>query len=118
MSVFPSDVRAVYVEALRDPVHAHAICEEYRAAATVDREHDEADREEGRRIACPLLALWSAHGSVGSWYAKEGGPLALWRAWGRDIQGHHIDAGHFFPEEAPESTAEALSRFFTDKRSG
>jgi haloacetate dehalogenase len=56
-STFPPEVRAAYVEALRDPGHAHAICEEYRAAATIDREHDRADRESRRRIACPLLAL-------------------------------------------------------------
>ena len=59
VAVFSPEVRAAYVEALRDPVHVHAICEEYRAAATLDRVHDDADRTSGRRIACPLLALWS-----------------------------------------------------------
>jgi haloacetate dehalogenase len=111
-SAFPPDVRAAYVEALRDPAHAHAICEEYRAAATLDREHDAADRAGGRRIACPVLAVWSARGAVGTWYAEEGGPIALWRAWGDDVQGHAVDAGHFFPEEASEETANVLSRFF------
>jgi haloacetate dehalogenase len=111
-AVFSRDVRAAYVEALRDPAHVHAICEEYRAAATLDREHDAADRASGRRIACPLLALWSARGAVGTWYAGEGGPIALWRDWGDDVQGHAVDAGHFFPEEAPEETANLLSRFF------
>ncbi len=117
-AVFPAVVRAAYVEALRDPSHVHAICEEYRAAATLDRQHDEADRAAGRRIACPLLALWSAHGAVGTWYAAEGGPLGLWRAWGEDVRGHHLDAGHFFPEEAPEQTASALSGFFAGVHSG
>ena len=56
-AVFPPEVRAAYVQALRDPAQVHAICEEYRAAATLDREHDKADSLEGRRIACPLLAL-------------------------------------------------------------
>ena len=111
-AVFPADVRAAYIDALRDPAHAHAICEEYRAAATLDRAHDETDRTSGRRIACPVLALWSAHGALGTWYAEEGGPIALWRAWGDDVQGQALDAGHFFPEEAPEATADALSRFF------
>lgn len=55
--VFSSEVRAAYIEALRDPAHIHAICEDYRAAATLDRRHDE-DRTAGRRIACPVLALW------------------------------------------------------------
>jgi haloacetate dehalogenase len=84
-AAFPPEVRAAYVEALRDPGHAHAICEEYRAAATLDREHDRADLARGRRIGCPLLALWSAEGALGTWYAEEGGPLALWRAWGDDV---------------------------------
>ena len=108
----PPEVRAAFVEALRDPAHAHAICEEYRAAATVDREHDREDGAVERRIACPLLAMWSAKGPLGTWYAREGGPIALWRARGDDVRGHAIDAGHFFPEEAPERTADALNSFF------
>lgn len=111
-SVFTPQARAAYVEALRDPDHAHAICEEYRAAATIDRDHDKADRTAGRRIACPVLALWSARGPLGTWYAAESGPLALWQTWAEDVRGHALDAGHFFPEEAPEQTAEALQDFF------
>jgi haloacetate dehalogenase len=111
-AVFPPEVRSAYVRAIRDPEHAHAICEEYRAAATIDREHDRADRAAGRRIGCPVLLLWSAAGPLGTWYEEEGGPLTLWRASSDQVQGHSIDAGHFFPEEAPELTAEALSRFF------
>ena len=110
--VFDPEIRAAYVEALRDPVRAHAICEEYRAAATLDREHDAADRESGRRIVCPLLVLWSGRGPLSSWYAEAGGPLALWRAWAADVQGRALDAGHFFPEELPDETADALDRFF------
>jgi haloacetate dehalogenase len=111
-AVFAPEVRAAYVQALRDPAHAHAICEEYRAAATIDREHDKADSTAGRRIACPLLALWSAGGPLDTWYAGAGGPIALWQAWSDDVQGHALHAGHFFPEEDPEHTADALSRFF------
>lgn len=111
-AVFPPEVRAAYVEALQDPDHAHAICEEYRAAATIDREHDRADRESGRRIVCPLLALWSAEGALDTWYVEEGGPIELWRAWGDDVRGHTLVAGHFFPEEAPQQIADALNHFF------
>lgn len=111
-SVFPPEVRAAYVQALRDPDHVHAICEEYRAAAAIDREHDKADRAAGRRIACPLLVLWSAGGALDTWYVEESGPMALWRAWSDDVQGRSLNAGHFFPEEAPEQTADALNRFF------
>jgi len=110
--VFSSEVRAAYIEALRDPAHVHAICEEYRAAAMLDRRHDEADRAAGRRIACPVLALWSAQGALGSWYADAGGPLAIWHSWAEDVEGHPIEGGHFFPEEASQQTYEALARFF------
>ena len=111
-SAFPPEVVSAYVQALRDPAHVHAICEEYRAAATIDREHDQADRRVGRRIACPVLALWSGKGALASWYAGEGGPVALWRAWSDHVRGHALEGGHFFPEELPEETAEALARFF------
>lgn len=109
---FPADVRDAYAESLGDAPHAHPICEEYRAAATIDREHDAADREHGRRIVCPLLALWSAYGALETWYRDAGGPITLWRAWANDVRGLALDAGHFFPEEAPDQTADALSRFF------
>jgi haloacetate dehalogenase len=109
---FPPEIRAAYVRALSDSTHAHAICEEYRAAATLDREHDREDRARGRRIACPLLALWSAGGALDTWYGDESGPLAIWRTLCDDVRGHALEGGHFFPEVAPERTAEALRRFF------
>jgi haloacetate dehalogenase len=111
-TAFDDRARAAYVEALRDPAHAHAICEEYRAAAGLDRAHDEIDRRSGRRIACPTLALWSAGGALDLWYRDVGGPLALWRAWAEDVRGHALEGGHFFPEEIPDQTADALIRFF------
>ncbi|QND63683.1 alpha/beta hydrolase [Mesorhizobium loti] len=111
-SVFPAEVRQAYVDALRDPSHIHAICEEYRAAATLDREHDRSDKVVGRRIHCPLLALWSGQGALQDWYAGEGGPLALWRGWADDVRGQAMPGGHFFPEENPAQTAEALAGFF------
>ena len=113
-AAFPAEVRAVYAAVLKDSAHAHAICEEYRAAATLDRAHDEANSRDGRRIASPILVVWSARGALGTWYAAEGGPLALWRAWGDDVRGRAIDAGHFFPEEAPAETAEVLEQFFSE----
>jgi haloacetate dehalogenase len=107
----PPQVRQAYIQALQEPVRAHALCEEYRAAATIDREHDRADLAAGRRIACPLLVLWSAHGTLETWYRDESGPLALWRTWADDVRGLALDAGHFFPEEASRETADALNRF-------
>jgi haloacetate dehalogenase len=111
-AVFPAEVRDAYAAMLRDPAHAHAICEEYRAAATLDRAHDRADLAAGHRIACPLLALWSAGSGLDRWYEDAGGPLALWREWARDAQGRALAGGHFFPEEIPEETAGLLRRFF------
>ncbi|MGH6614100.1 alpha/beta fold hydrolase [Sphingomonas sp.] len=113
-AAFPPEIIAAYTDALRDPAHIHAICEEYRAAATIDREHDAADQEAGRRIACPTLVLWSARGGLAHWYADDGGPLDLWRGWSQDVCGKPISAGHFFAEEAPDETATALRNFFRD----
>jgi haloacetate dehalogenase len=108
---FDPAVRAAYAAPLRDPAHAHAICEEYRAAATLDREHDAADRAAGRRIGCPVLALWAEGGPLDTWYADAGGPLGLWQTWCRDVQGRAIDGGHFFAETRPDQTSQALEAF-------
>jgi haloacetate dehalogenase len=109
---FNQSVRAAYRNAISDSDHAHAICEEYRAAATIDREHDAANRQAGRRISCPVLALWSANGPLATWYTSEGGPLALWRELATNVNGGPVDGGHFFPEEHPQETATALTQFF------
>lgn len=103
---FPPAVRAEYIEKFRDPATVHAICEEYRAAATLDCEHDEADRGR-RRIECAVLALWSESGAVAAWYD----PLEIWRAWADDVRGFPIAAGHFMAEEAPGETARHLVDF-------
>jgi haloacetate dehalogenase len=112
--VFPPEVRNAYVMALRNPDHAHAICEEYRAGATIDRAHDGRDRQTKRKITCPLLAIWSAGGPLDSWYDE--GPLALWRQWADDVSGYALAGGHFFPEATPGPTAEALRGFFAGHR--
>jgi haloacetate dehalogenase len=110
----PVAVREAYVSVLKDPAHAHAICEEYRAAASIDREHDQADVASGRKIAAPLLALWSSNGPLDTWYAAQSGPLSLWRQYAVDVQGHAIEGGHFFPEQNPEATLSALQSFLPE----
>ena len=105
---FPEEVRAEYARAFRDPRALHAICEEYRAAAALDYEHDEADRG-GRRIRCPVLALWSRQGPLQDWYDV----LAVWQDWADDVRGRGLDCGHFLPEEAPDETYRELHAFFT-----
>lgn len=118
-AIFPQAVRASYEAMLADREHLHAICEEYRAAATLDHDHDAADRAAGNRIVCPLLTLWGRTGALAQWYAGEGGPLAIWRHWCDDVQGRPVEGGHFFPEEFPSETAMEFAEFFgaQDRRS-
>jgi haloacetate dehalogenase len=115
---FDQDTRAQYLAQLRDPDHVHAICEEYRAAAGIDRAHDRDDRERGRRIRCPVLALWSGSGPLGSWYRDDGGPVEIWHEMAPDVTGHPVDGGHFFPEEYPQETARLLGAFFASGADG
>jgi haloacetate dehalogenase len=98
-------VMAEYRRCYRDPAMRHAACEDYRAAAGIDLEHDAADA--GRRIMAPLLALWGASGTVGALYDVS----ALWREKATDVGGHAIDCGHSPQEEAPEALLQALEGF-------
>jgi haloacetate dehalogenase len=100
---FPDRIRAAYVAAFTDPVTVHAICEEYRAAATLDVADDHADQHR-RRMECPTLVLWSATGPVGLWYD----PIEIWKVWAPDVRGGPVQAGHFLPEEAPDETLRHL----------
>jgi haloacetate dehalogenase len=105
---FPPEIRAGYIESFRDTATVHAICEEYRAAATLDCRHDEADRGK-RRITCPTLVLWSRNQTSEGRYE----PLDVWRTWADDVRGSPISCGHFIPEEAPDETLGHLIEFFT-----
>ena len=107
-SFFHPEARADYLEALRTPGTVEAICEEYRAGATIDLVHDRASREAGQRIACPLLALWGAKGKVGVWYQ----PIEVWRRYADGpVSGGPVNSGHYLPEEAPEEVLAALDGF-------
>lgn len=108
---FGAEVRAEYVEMYRDPARVHAVCEEYRAAASIDIDHDNKDREESRKITCPMLHLWSAGGPLDTFYEKDGGALGIWRKWADNVQGQSMKGGHFFPEENPTDTTEILAKF-------
>jgi len=87
----------------------HAACEDYRASAGIDLEHDRASRAQEQRIACDTLVLWGERGLVGKLFD----PLALWRAQcAGQVSGRAVPAGHFIPEELPGPTADALRAFF------
>lgn len=108
---FPDSVRSAYIEALRNRESVHSICEEYRAAATLDWAHDCEDRAAGRRIVCPTLVLWSEQGPLDTWYETDGGPLGIWGEWAVSVSGRAIRGRHFFPEENPTETAAELLQF-------
>jgi haloacetate dehalogenase len=110
---FGPDILEEYVSNYRDPARVHGICEEYRAAATIDIEHDRTDKEASRRIECPMLHLWAEGGPLDTFYAKDGGPLGIWRQWAPRAQGQAMKGGHFFPEENPDDTAVLVKQFLS-----
>jgi haloacetate dehalogenase len=110
---FGPEILEEYLLTFRDPARVHGICEEYRAAATVDVEHDRADKERSNQIGCPMLHLWAEGGPLDTFYGKDGGPLGIWRQWAPRVQGHAMKGGHFFPEENPDDTLAAVNQFLS-----
>lgn len=106
---FHPEALADYLAAARDPAKIEGMCEDYRAAATIDLAHDRACRAAGRKVMCPLLVLWGAKGKIGQWYE----PLAIWRQYcAGEVTGGPIDSGHYLAEERPQDVLAALDRFF------
>jgi haloacetate dehalogenase len=108
---FGPEILEEYLSTFRDPARVRGICEEYRAAATIDVEHDRADKASSKKIECPMLHLWAEGGPLDTFYAGDGGPLCIWRKWAPLAQGQAVKGGHFFPEENAEGTAAMLARF-------
>jgi haloacetate dehalogenase len=107
-AVFAPEALEEYLRCFRDPRTVHVICEDYRAAATLDFAHDEADRREEKRITCPMLALWGRQGNLDEWYDVVG----IWRGWADDVRGRGLRCGHYLPEEVPGETYSELRTFF------
>jgi haloacetate dehalogenase len=96
----PFDPRALheYARCLSLPGAAHGLCEDYRAAAGIDLEHDRADREAGRKLSMPLLVLWGEQGVVHRCFK----PLEEWQRIAQRVEGKALPCGHYIPEEAPD----------------
>lgn len=105
---FHPEARADYLAALREPGTVAAICEDYRAAATIDLAHDRESRAAGLRLGCPLLVLWGRKGRIEAWYDA----LAIWRAYAAGpVEGGAVESGHYLAEEAPEAVLARLDTF-------
>ncbi len=100
---------ADYLECFARPETIHGLCEDYRGGATIDCDHDLADKEAGKKIACPLLVLWGSQAKLGAWYD----PVQVWSEWASDVEGRSIECGHYLAEEAPDETAAELIRFLS-----
>ncbi len=98
---------AEYLRCFRDPATIHATCEDYRAAASIDLAHDDADID--RKITCPVLALWAEKGAMHKTYDV----VATWRERAANVSGTALPGGHFLPEEAPEETFAELTAFLS-----
>jgi haloacetate dehalogenase len=106
---FDPEAVAAYRRNGEDPAAINAMCEDYRAAMTLDYAHDLADRNMDRRIASPLLALWGGRWHLEDWYDV----LAIWRDWAAgDVTGRALDSGHYVVEERPDETLAELRAFF------
>jgi haloacetate dehalogenase len=106
-SLFAPEALAEYRRAVQDPATIHAMCEDYRAAAGIDRRLDEADKVAGTRIQAPLQVLWGKRGLLEQLYDT----LGVWREWALTVEGHSLDCGHFLAEEAADDTYAAVKSF-------
>ncbi|WP_341988555.1 alpha/beta hydrolase [Azorhizobium sp. AG788] len=107
LSAFDPRALAHYRASCEVPERIRAMCEDYRAGATIDLMHDEADLAAGRTIDCPVLAVWGT-----KWIPGRGAsPLEAWRAFAPDVSGAPVEAGHFVCEEAPGEVLAALVPF-------
>ena len=96
-----------YVRCFNNPDAIHAMCEDYRAGASIDLTHDEQDYT--NKITCPHLALWSATGYVG----RTQNVIDVWKEYSEDVTGHSLNCGHYMAEELPEETYEAVNNFLS-----
>jgi haloacetate dehalogenase len=105
--ILSKEAFAEYLRAFQLPGAIHASCEDYRAGATIDLDHDAADLD--HKISCPLLVLWGARGA----WPKLYDVLEVWKERGSNVTGREMPTGHFIAEEKPDMLLEELTRFFS-----
>ncbi len=104
----PEEIYKEYLRHFKNPANMHAMCEDYRAGATIDLEHDEQDMNV--KITCPVLALWGANGVMGTQFNV----IETWRERALNISGKSLPCGHWLPEQLPEQVYEELNKFLKD----
>ncbi|SFP41787.1 alpha/beta hydrolase [Ectopseudomonas composti] len=107
MKPFTEEALAEYLRCLSLPGTAHGLCEDYRASAGIDLEHDRADVQAERKLSVPLLVLWGAEGTVGRCFD----PLQEWRRVAVDVRGKALPCGHYIAEEVPQALLEEVLGF-------
>jgi haloacetate dehalogenase len=105
----PPELRDEYLRVYRDPGNVHGMCEDYRASAGIDMQFDEADINNNKKIACPLLVLWAKDGAMGRMYDV----LGIWKERGTTVTGAPMPGGHNFQETHPQETLAQLLPFLT-----
>ena len=104
---FSKEALAEYLDAFQQPDTIHSSCEDYRAAATIDIEHDNADK--GKKLLMPILALWAKRGVIETCFDA----LKLWRLRANRVEGEAVHSGHYMAEEIPDEIATRMSNFFS-----
>ncbi|MBM3821145.1 MAG: alpha/beta fold hydrolase [Acidimicrobiia bacterium] len=102
-----TDAQKEFARAMSNPATIHAMCEDYRAAASIDLRHDEADLKAGRKVTCPLTTIWGERGAMGRLYDV----LSIWRDYATRVTGKGLPAGHNLQEEAPEPVLAEVMAF-------
>lgn len=110
MKPFTPEAYAEYLRCLRDPATIHGICEDYRASAGIDLEHERADLTAGNKIQAPMLALWGKHGVIEQCFQ----PLDEWQHLAANVRGHALDCGHYIPEDEPQLLLDEVLPFLAD----
>ena len=108
LSAFTAETYAAYLGHMSDPATMHAMCEDYRAAASIDLAHDRVDRDAGKKMSCPVNVVWGEHGAVNRCFK----PIEDWQRVADDVRGRTLPCGHYIPEEVPEALLLEMIQFF------